>query len=177
VCEKETHILVIVCSCSSSALTKDDRFPAAETYITSLPELPHLQDFISNFIPHGSLTAKLNIAKQQTYLQLLSRGGLQVQDIVLRSKKYIRNPSRILGLANRTRIYSQGLLNPRLWFNIIIVIAWLLIRRTLEVFGIHLPGLAVTSQNQQVPPVERDNTNEEAIDRSEDPEFVYLDAP
>lgn len=176
-CEEDTHIHVIVCSCSSSALTKNLRFSqsGAKTYITSLPELPHLQDFISNFIPYDSTNHRL--ADQQTYLQLLSGGGLQVQDLVSRSRKYVRSPLRILGLANRTRIYTQGLLSPRLWFNIAVVITWLLIRRTLEIFGIHLPGLAVTSQKQQATQTESSTKSEEPLKDAKEHDFVHLDAP
>jgi hypothetical protein len=146
-----------------------------KTYITPLPGLPHLQDFALNFIPYN--TAKVNLDSQQTYLQLLSRRGLEVQDLVLRSKKYIRNPSRIFGLANRARINSHGLLNPRLWFNITVVIVWLLIRRTLEIFGIHLPDLAVPSQNLRVPPAPSNNKKEEPLGYSRNYDFVDLDAP
>jgi hypothetical protein len=136
-----------------------------------------LKDFISKFIPYDDLAAKLNITNQQTYLQLLSRESPQVQGLVDRLKKYVRNPSQIFDLANKARINSHGLLNPRLWFNIIVVIVWLLIRRTLEIFGIHLPGLAVTSQNQQAPHVESNTRKEEPIDHSKEHDFVHLDAP
>jgi hypothetical protein len=174
-CEKETHIHVIVCSCSSSALTKDLQFRRTKTYITSLPELPSLHDLISNYIPYDS--ARLSRLKQQKCLQLLSRGGLQAQDIATRSTKYIRNPLRIFGLANRVRTYSSGLLNPQLWFNIFVVISWLLIRRTLEIFGIHLPGLGGVPQNQQASPVESNKKMQVKAEHFQELDFVHLEGP
>jgi hypothetical protein len=173
ICENETHIHVIVCSCSSSALTKDLHFPGTRTHITSTPELPHLKDLIAQFLPYDS--TNLDLPNQQNYLQLLSRGGLQAQDLVLRSKKYIRNPLRIFGLANRVRTYSSGLLNPQLWFNLFVVIAWLLIRRTLEIFGIHLPGLAMASQNRQVPPA-KSNQVSATPESAREHDFILLEA-
>ncbi len=172
-CEEETHIHVIVCSCSSSALTKDLQFRGAKTYITSLPELPSLQDLISNYIPYNS--ARLNRLKQQEYLQLLSR-GLQAQDIAVRAVKYIRNPLRIFGLAKRLRTYSSGLCNPQLWFNIFVVISWLLIRRTIEIFGIHLPGLGGVRENQQVSPVISNKKVHAKVRHFQEHDFVHLEA-
>ncbi|KAE9371356.1 hypothetical protein N431DRAFT_409984 [Stipitochalara longipes BDJ] len=174
-CKNETHIHVIVCSCSSSALTKELRFPGAKTHITSIPELSHLSDFISQFSPYDS--TNLNLSNKQNYLQFLSRGSPQAQDFLLRSKKYIRNPLRIFGLANRVRIYSSGLLNSQLWFNLFVVIAWLLIRRTLEIFGIHLPGLAVTSQNQQIPRAKSNKINTTPVNHPKEHDLVYLENP
>lgn len=174
-CEKETHIHVIVCSCSSSALTKDLQFRGAKTYITSLPEIPSLHDLISNYIPYDS--TRLNRLKQQKYLQLLNRGGLHAQDIATRSTNYIRNPLRIFGLANRVRTYSSGLLNPQLWFNIFVVISWLLIRRTLEIFGIHLPGLGGVPQNQQVSTVKSNKKMQATVEHFQEHDFVHLETP
>jgi hypothetical protein len=175
VCENETHVHVIVYSCGSSAITKDLRFLGVKIYITSLPELPHFKDFISNFIPYDS--TNLNLPNQQNYLQLLSRGRMLARDIVQRSEKYIRNPLRIFCLANRVRAYSSGLLNPQLWFNIFVVVAWLLIRRTLEIFGIHLPGLAVITQNQQVPSAKSNKKRDSAVGQPQENDFVHLEAP
>ena len=174
-CKNETHIHVIVCSCGSSALAKDSQFPGAKAYITSLPELPSLHDLISNYIPYDS--TRLNGLKQQKYLQLLSRGGLQAEDIAKRSTKYIRNPLRIFGLANRVRTYSSGLLNPQLWFNIFVVVSWLLIRRTLEIFGIHLPGLGGVPQNKQVSPVKSNKKMQPTVEHFQEHDFVHLEAP
>jgi len=172
-CENETHIHIIVCSCSSSALAKG-QISGARTHITSVPDIPHFKDFIAQFLPYDSTS--LNLQNQQNYLQILSRGGLQAQDLVLRSKKYIRNPLRIFGLANRVRTYSSGLLNPQLWFNLFVVIAWLLIRRTLEIFGIHLPGLAATSQKQQIRLAKNNNIRAMKPDHVMEEDFEYLEA-
>jgi hypothetical protein len=73
--------------------------------------------------------------------------------------------------------YSSGLLNPQLWFNIFVVMAWLLIRRTLEIFGIHLPSLAVVPQNQQVPSAKSNKNRDSAVDQPQENDFVHLEAP
>jgi hypothetical protein len=175
VCGNETHVHVVVYSCGSSAITKDLRFPGVKIYITSLPEFPHFKDFISNFIPYDSTNP--NIPNQQNYLQLLSRGRMLARDIVQRSEKYIRNPLQIFCLQNRVRAYSSGLLNPQLWFNIFVVVAWLFIRRTLEIFGIHLPGLAVAPQNQQVSPAKSIKNRDSTVGQPQENDFVHLEAP
>ena len=100
-----------------------------------------------------------------------------VRDIVQRSEKYIRNPLQIFCLPNRVRVYSSGLFNPQLWFNIFVVVAWLLIRRTLEIFGIHLPGLAVATENKQVPPVKSNKNRDSAVGQPQENDFVHLEAP
>jgi hypothetical protein len=88
----------------------------------------------------------------------------------------MQNPLRIFDLAHRVRTYSSGLLNPQLWFNIFVVIAWLLIRRTLEIFGIHLPSLAVKSENQQVPLAKNKTNTEAPVDHLHEHDFVHLEA-
>ena len=95
----------------------------------------------------------------------------------MRSGKYIRNPLRIFGLANRVRTCSSGLLNPGLWFNIAVVIIWLLIRRTLEIFGLHLPGLAVTPQGQQMSPAKSNKSTEAQVDYSQERNSIHLEVP
>jgi len=49
-------------------------------------------------------------------------------------------------LAKRTRIQIQGLLSLRLWFNIWVVIVWLLIRKFFELFGIEIPPLSLSAK-------------------------------
>jgi hypothetical protein len=46
-------------------------------------------------------------------------------------------------------VQVQGLLSFRLWFNIWVVIVWLLIRKFFELFGIDLPPLSLVAETQK----------------------------
>jgi hypothetical protein len=143
---KCSHVQVIICSCSthidqgSIHITR----PVSSSHFSPLLQhlgattlsLPSIQDLIAA-VTTACVSAFYRTDAQQSSLQTVNESLLKLKDMNIssRARKYIRNPFRIVGLANRTRVSTQSILSLRLLFNIAVVVIWVLVRRFAEIFG------------------------------------------
>ncbi|KAF8854234.1 hypothetical protein BDZ45DRAFT_747779 [Acephala macrosclerotiorum] len=143
------NIQVVICSCSSHVSPRDIHILQASTphTIITLPSPPQVRTLLANYMP---LPATFLSPRSTKVFQNINDLHSQFQDsnIPSRAMKYVRNPFRLIRLADRGRVHAQRILSVRFLFNLTCVILWVLIRKFLEIFGIRINAFAMVGDCQ-----------------------------
>lgn len=148
--EDRKPVQVLICSCTSQIFPKDVHVlnnPPVPHTVTAIPSVRQLRSLLTNYLPVPPIFLS---PRNNTALQTFNNGysHLKKSNLPSRAEKYIRNPLKLIELANRNKVHAQQILSVRFVFNLTCVILWVLLRKFLELFGIRISAFALMGDMQ-----------------------------